>query len=365
MTNEKILYVAHTPFEAARRVDILESSNPSSRLHGHSFTAKIRAELAHDSIGKNDPLEYLVDLAKSIVRPLDYDLLNNHIEIPTDENIARHIHKQLAIKSINSVGIQSTQNQGADIDKDDNAHIWRKFRFEAAHQLPNVEPGHPCGRMHGHGFEVILHVKQNITDLNLGIEFEELQRAWSPLHDQLHCSCLNHSAGLENPTSEMLAKWIWERLKSKLPTLSCISVFETITAGCHYDGQNYRIWKEQRFESAIATGLNSKSDNTTPLLLGHSYLMRLHLTSPLDEIMGWTIDYGDVKSAFKPTYERMDHHSLHDIPSIEGTDVASILRWIKHQAEDTLPQLDQIDLFETPQRGASIYWGADQPSLLV
>ena len=82
-----------------------------------------------------------------------------------------------------------------------------------------------------------------------------------------------------------------------------MTVYETVTAGCHYDGEHYRIWKEQRFESALSLNKNNS-------LHGHSYLIRLHLSCPLDEVMGWTMDYGDVKEIFKPTLSQLDHYYL-------------------------------------------------------
>ena len=72
------------------------------------------------------------------------------------------IRSYYEVPGIESVGIQSTKDEGADIDRDNHVHIWRRFRFEAAHQLPNVPEGHQCGRMHGHGFEVILHADQDL-----------------------------------------------------------------------------------------------------------------------------------------------------------------------------------------------------------
>jgi 6-pyruvoyltetrahydropterin/6-carboxytetrahydropterin synthase len=111
-----------------------------------------------------------------------------------------------------------------------------------------VPPGHKCGRMHGHGFEVILHADQDLEDKDLGIDFDRLDTCWLPLQAQLDCSCMNDLPGLENPTSEMLANWIWTSIKTELPELSWVTVYETTTAGCHYDGANYRIWKEQSFE---------------------------------------------------------------------------------------------------------------------
>ncbi len=85
----------------------------------------------------------------------------------------------------------------------------------------------------------------------MAFDFDALIKSWQPIHEQLDHACLNEIDGLENPTSEVIAAWIWSRVKPNLPDLSWVTIYETVTAGCHFDGDNYRIWKESRFESAI------------------------------------------------------------------------------------------------------------------
>ncbi len=361
MMTERLFYIAFAPFEAARQVSILPEGHPSARLHGHSFLAKVRARNADSLVGEGDRLDQLGEMVHKVVEPLNYRLLNEVVDVPTDENLARYVRRGLSLTELDLVGIQSTRGQGVDLDVEDTAHIWKRFRFEAAHRLPNVHEGHPCGRMHGHGFEVVLHVRQNVSSMDMGVQFETLEAAWHPLHQRLNRACLNEVAGLENPTSEMIARWIWRVLIADVPSLSWVSVFETRTAGCHFDGTKYRIWKEQTFESAVARIRNASYDYNS--LHGHSYLIRLHLSSELDEVMGWTVDYGDVKTAFRPVFERLDHHALHEISSLKDTDPASILEWARQQASNSIPQLDRIDLFESPYRGASISWGVDRLAL--
>ena len=115
--------------------------------------------------------------------------------------------------------------------------IWKEFGFEAAHRLPNVPAGHKCARLHGHSFVVEVHVRGPI-DPTLGwvMDFAELKAAWKPLHEALDHNYLNDLPGLENPTSEVLATWIWARLAPSLPLLSRIVVRETCTSGCVYLG---------------------------------------------------------------------------------------------------------------------------------
>ena len=361
--SEHLFHLAAAPFEAARRVAILPAGHRARRLHGHSFTARVRVELpagwAPFPGGETAALAWTL---QACVAELDYRDLNALLPIPTDENLARWVRQHLAVPGIASVGIRSTRDQGADLDGAEHAHLWHRFRFEAAHRLPRVPAGHQCGRMHGHGFEVILHADQDLADQAMGVDFDQIAAAWAPLHEQLHLACLNDIAGLENPTSELLAHWLWQRIKPRLPPLSWITVYETATAGCHYDGSCYRIWKEQRFEGALQL-MSAPATDPRRRLHGHSYLLRLHLSAPLDQVMGWTVDYGDVKTLFKPVYERLDHHRLNDLPYLRDADPASILLWLREAAAARLPQLDRIDLHETPGCGASLCWGALAPAL--
>jgi 6-pyruvoyltetrahydropterin/6-carboxytetrahydropterin synthase len=116
--------------------------------------------------------------------------------------------------------------------------IFKEFTFEAAHRLPNVGPGHKCARLHGHSFRVRVHV-EGLVDQHLGWvrDFADLSEPMRPLLEQLDHHYLNEVDGLENPTSEVLACWIWEHLQPALPDLSQVVVQETCTTGCTYRGQ--------------------------------------------------------------------------------------------------------------------------------
>lgn len=116
--------------------------------------------------------------------------------------------------------------------------IYKDFIFEAAHHLPNVPEGHKCGRLHGHSFFVRLYI-QGKVDPTTGwvIDFGDVKKIFAPIYDQLDHYYLNDIPGLENPTSEVLAKWIWEKVKPLLPELSKVEIKETCTAGCIYRGQ--------------------------------------------------------------------------------------------------------------------------------
>ena len=116
--------------------------------------------------------------------------------------------------------------------------IWKEFRFESAHYLPNVPEGHKCGRLHGHSFVAEIHLEGEV-DAETGwfVDFADVSAAFKPLHRILDHNYLNEVPGLENPTSENLARWIWEQLESALPQLDAVVVRETCTSGCIYRGR--------------------------------------------------------------------------------------------------------------------------------
>lgn len=117
--------------------------------------------------------------------------------------------------------------------------IYKCFSFEAAHRLPNVPPDHKCARLHGHSFHVEIYVSGPI-DPHVGwvMDFGDVKKAFKPILDQLDHYYLNDIEGLENPTSESVARWIWKRLKPDLPLLSAVKIRETCTSGCIYRGED-------------------------------------------------------------------------------------------------------------------------------
>ncbi|MHB1700170.1 MAG: 6-carboxytetrahydropterin synthase QueD [Acidobacteriaceae bacterium] len=115
--------------------------------------------------------------------------------------------------------------------------IFKEFTFEAAHRLPHVPEGHKCARLHGHSFHVAVHVAGEVgADSSWVMDFSDIKLAFEPLHRQLDHSYLNDLPGLENPTSEAIARWIWERLAQTLPGLCLVLVRETCTSGAIYRG---------------------------------------------------------------------------------------------------------------------------------
>jgi len=115
--------------------------------------------------------------------------------------------------------------------------IFKEFSFEAAHRLPNVPEEHKCARLHGHSFQVRLSVSGPVGESSGWVmDFGDIKQAFKPILNQLDHYYLNDIEGLENPTSENIARWIWQRLKPVLPELSEIQIRETCTSGCVYRG---------------------------------------------------------------------------------------------------------------------------------
>jgi 6-pyruvoyltetrahydropterin/6-carboxytetrahydropterin synthase len=119
-----------------------------------------------------------------------------------------------------------------------STEIFREFSFEAAHRLPNLPPEHKCTRLHGHSYRVVVTVRGDVDpELGWVMDFGDIKKAWEPLDALLDHHYLNEVPGLENPTSENLAAWIWEILSPTLPGLVSVGVRETCTSGCTYRGE--------------------------------------------------------------------------------------------------------------------------------
>ena len=119
-----------------------------------------------------------------------------------------------------------------------NVELIKSFQFEAAHRLPNVPRTHKCHRLHGHSFKVEVMVA-GPCDPKMGwlIDYADVSDAFQPIWKKLDHRYLNEIRGLENPTSENVARWIWKRLKPRLPELSRLEFSETCTSGCVYRGE--------------------------------------------------------------------------------------------------------------------------------
>ncbi len=116
--------------------------------------------------------------------------------------------------------------------------VVKEFTFEAVDRLPHFPAGHQCPPLQSHSFRVAVTVESEVdfrAQSGWLIDYEDIRQAMRPLLDQyLDHAFLNEIEGLENPSSEGLSKWMWDRLKNSLPGLKRVSVHETCTAGSHY-----------------------------------------------------------------------------------------------------------------------------------
>ena len=345
-------FLAQAGFESARQLHALPAGHRARSLHGHGFRASVRAELpdAWASFAGGE-VEQLQARLCACVAPLDHRLLNEQLEEPDDARLARWIGEQLGLPAPCAVGLQSTASAGVDRCADGRVLLWRRYRFQSAHRLPNVPLGHKCGRMHGHGFEAVIHMALAPGESS-ALAADRLDAHWAPLHMALNYACLNELPGLENPTSEMLSRWLWQRLATEVPAIASVKVYETASCGAQYDGNTHRIWKDFHLDSALRLR-RAPADHPQARLHGHTYTLRLHLSAPLDELRGWALDFGDVKELFKPVFKALDHHALHDIPDLADCDAASVAAWALAQAQARLPQIQRVDVFETEGCGAS------------
>ncbi len=118
--------------------------------------------------------------------------------------------------------------------------IFKTFACEAAHRLPNVPEGHKCGRLHGHSFQIELGVEGTVgDDTGWVMDFTDVSEAFRPVYEQLDHHYLNEIEGLDNPTSENIARWVWQQMYPKIQMLSKVVVKETCTSGCIYRGGIY------------------------------------------------------------------------------------------------------------------------------
>lgn len=337
------LFRATCRFEAARQLDIA-GLNPSLRaLHGHGFIVSVLADIPEHA--GPYPGGRALSLQQSVLRhasTLNYDFLNNTIAIPTDANIGRWMHGKLTHFNVRRVLVQSTPTCGAEIDTDETVHLWRKYRFHAAHQLPNVPAGHKCGRMHGHGFQVVLHVQEQ-NHQGGSLTHDDLDACWAPLASQLDYHCLNDIPGLSNPTSEILSSWIWGRLSPHLPQLKWVTVYETASCGSIFDGKQYRIWKDTTIDSAVQFQCAPAGDPRAAIH-GDTYTVRLMLSAPLDSEMGWTIDFGDVKTLFDPIFKSLDHQPLYERAEFREGDTTAIGNCVLRQMKTECPHITGVQV---------------------
>jgi 6-pyruvoyltetrahydropterin/6-carboxytetrahydropterin synthase len=352
MFTSRQFFTAESGFDSARHLPSLPIAHSSRGLHGHGFRVHLRAALPEGWASfPGAEAHELAEHLQAAAAPLDKTLLNDLVEEPGDLQLARWIHARADLPSVLQLGIRNSATSGVELGASGEAWVWRRYAFQSAHRLPHVPLGHKCGRMHGHGFEAVV-----LASLGEGqashLAADRLDEHWAPLHHALNYACLNELPGLENPTSEILARWIWNRLSTTVQGLTSIKVYETASCGAHYDGHAHRIWKDFHVDSALRLR-HAPAGHPLGRLHGHTWTLRLHLSAPLEELRGWALDFGEVKEKFRPVFKALDHHALHEhLPDLPDCDPATVASWVLAQAHAVLPAVDRVDLFDSNAVGA-------------
>ncbi len=116
--------------------------------------------------------------------------------------------------------------------------IFKQFTFDSAHFLPNVPDGHKCKEIHGHTYQLVVYIEGELQkDLDWVIDFGELKKVVDPIIKTVDHKLLNNITGLENPTCERIAIWLWNKIKPDVPLLTKIELHETPTSGAIYEGK--------------------------------------------------------------------------------------------------------------------------------
>lgn len=116
--------------------------------------------------------------------------------------------------------------------------IFKKYYFDSAHFLPNVPENHKCRNMHGHTYKLIVFISGNIENNNGWVmDFAVLKNTINSIIEIIDHKVLNDISGLENPTCENIARWLWVKIKVVIPELTRIELHETPTTGVIYNGE--------------------------------------------------------------------------------------------------------------------------------
>lgn len=112
------------------------------------------------------------------------------------------------------------------------------FQIESARFLPHLASDHPCSRLHGHSFKIILSITGPVIPPKQWVmDYHEINLIVLPILKLIDHRVLNEVEGLENPTSEVLARWIYDKVKEKIPLLTSVNISETPTTECIYSGE--------------------------------------------------------------------------------------------------------------------------------
>lgn len=116
--------------------------------------------------------------------------------------------------------------------------IFKKFHFDAAHYLPNVPEEHKCRALHGHTYQLTIFITDALaTKEGWVMDFAIIKQKIKTILAEIDHKLLNEVEGLENPTCEHVTIWLWKKIKTAIPALEKIELYETPTSGAVYSGE--------------------------------------------------------------------------------------------------------------------------------
>lgn len=347
---EHTYFEANAPFEAARQLVGLSASHRSGRLHGHSFVAGARARLptlwANQRGADTEQLRAYLALC---VQELDGRSLNDHLAQPTDVHVAQWICDQLHVPGVTHVSVQSTPDRGVELEVGGKVQAWRRFDIQCAHLLPHVDAKHRCARLHDHGFKVTLQAELQAEGYATSLEYELLDEVCGSMHAGLDHRHINIIPGLENPTMERMAAWVWERAKVNMPSLNLVTVCEG-ERGASFDGARYGAWMSMAIESESILRYSS-DDECRPKVGKHSYVLRVYLNSPFNEDVGAVLDSAQSEELVSALHRRLEKQPLREFPGQDGVTIDHFLGWLAFETLAEWPSACRFDLYERPGYG--------------
>lgn len=303
-------------FDAARKCQI----NGELAHHGKTFIWKLTCR---------ENYEAFQEKGQRINAMFHNNFLNTLYIDCDDESLINRIY--LELKEIGEHSLTLQTSYGALHYDGTFTKVQIDKVISCAHFLPNVEDGHKCGYLHGHDFGIsVLLLLAPKGDLHELVDF--ISEKIEAMENRL----LNDIKGLENPTSENFAKWIYYKHRSKLHNILEVTVTETKTAGSSFDGsQKFKLRKSFDMECAIPY---------EKTFSGHSYQVILGIVSEIDKHAGWSIDFGDVKASFKDDYKALDHHELGEVLQLETVGNFDLAKYIFEQMKPKLSILTFVEV---------------------
>lgn len=220
--------------------------------------------------------------------------------------------------------------EGLRLQKINNNLIASQYLLlRSAHFLPNVPENHKCRRLHGHNFGLWISILIPSLNSDAAHSIEILQDFSESISAELDCKILNKISGLENPTSENIARWIFNRfakINSNLVSVLCI---ETATSAASYNRHDqWLCWKSFDFESVWAPNPEKT--------IGHSFRLSAGISGKLKSKFDWVLDFSEIKAAIQPLINQLDHQDLSKLMQGRCNTAEGLLSWMREQSPDCL-----------------------------